>query len=111
LGKPQHYVRAVGTGLVAAVVGGFIYAQVMNALRGFGSLILSGLLGFAIGRVVVWGTRGQSQQPFSGIAIGLAVAAVAVAFVFTYGTPVPPRLFALLAYPVAGWLALRGMQR
>jgi hypothetical protein len=111
LGKPQHYVRAVGAGLGAAVVGGLAYAWLMATLRGFGSLLLSGLLGFLIGRVVAWGTRGQSQQPFSTIAIGVALVAVAVAFVVGYGTPVPPRLFALLAYPAAGWLALAGLRR
>lgn len=111
LGKPQHYVRAIGAGFGAAAVGGVLYAQLIAAFRGFGSLILSGVLGFLIGRVVSWGTRGQSQQPFSGIAIGLAVLGVAVAFVVRYGTPLPPRLLTLLAYPVAGWLALRGLQR
>ena len=111
LGKPQHYVRAIGAGLGAAVLGGVAYAQLMAALRGFGSLLLSGLLGFVIGRVVVWGTRGQSQQPFITVAVVLALVAVAVAFLLVYRTPVPPRLFALLAYPVAGWLALRGLQR
>lgn len=108
LGKPQHYVRAIGGGLLAAIVGGVVYAYLAAAI-GFGGLILAGLLGFGIGRMVRWGTRGQTQQPFAGIAIGLAVVAVAVAFLFSYGTPVPPRLFALLAYAVAGWLALRGM--
>jgi hypothetical protein len=111
LGKPEHYVRAIAAGLGAAVVGGVLYAQLIAALRGFGSLILSGVLGFVIGRVVNWGTRGQSQQPFSGIAIALGIFAIAIAFVVGYGTPVPPRPLALLAYPVAGWFALRGLQR
>lgn len=108
LGKPQHYVRAIGGGLLAAIVGGVAYAYVAAAIP-FGSLILAGLLGFGIGRVVRWGARGQTQQPFSGIAIALAAGAIAVAFVLGYGTPLPPQLFALLAYVVAGWLALRGL--
>ena len=111
VGKPEHYVRAIGAGLGSAVVGGLLYAQLIAALRGFGSLILSGVVGFLVGRVVGWGTRGQSQQPFSGIAIALGVLAVAVAFFLGYGTPVPPRVLTLLAYPVAGWFALRGLQR
>jgi hypothetical protein len=111
LGKPQHYVRAIGVGLVAAVAGGFIYAQLL-ALVSFGSFILAGVLGYLIGRVVRWGTRGQTQQPFAGIAIGLAVVAVAVAFTLIYGNPLPLRgLLTILAYPVAGFLALRGLQR
>jgi hypothetical protein len=104
-------VRAIGAGLGSAVVGGLLYAQLIAALRGFGQLILSGVVGFLVGRVVGWGTRGQSQQPFSGIAIALGVLAVAVAFFVGYGTPVPPRVLTLLAYPVSGWFALRGLQR
>jgi hypothetical protein len=111
LGKPQHYVRAIGAGLAAAIVGGVVYAQLL-ALLPFGSIILAGVLGFGIGRVVRWGTRGQTQQPFGGIAIGLAVLAVAVAFMVIYRNPLPLRgLLTLLAYPFAGYLALRGLQR
>lgn len=109
LGKPQHYARAVGAGLGTALVGGVLYAQLLAAVR-FGSLILAGVLGFLVGRVVRWGTHGQTQQPFAGIAIALGVVAVAVAFTFGYGTPLPARLFTLLAYPIAGWFAFRGIQ-
>lgn len=109
LGKPRHYVRAVGGGLAAAIVGGVLYAQLVATVR-FGSLILAGLLGFAIGRVVKWGARGQSQQPFLGIALALAAVAVAVAYLLGYGTPLPLRGLAILAYPVALWLAVRGLQ-
>jgi hypothetical protein len=102
-------VRAVGGGVLAAVIGGLIYAQLVAAVR-FGSLILAGLLGFLIGRVVRWGGRGQAQQPFLGIAMGLAGIAVAVAFLIGAGTLVPLRSLAVLAYPVAIWLAVRGLQ-
>jgi hypothetical protein len=110
LGKPRHYVRAVGAGLAAAIVGGIVYAQLLVVLR-VGSLILAGVLGYAIGRVVRWGTGGQTQQPFASIAIGLAVTAVLVAFLAVFATPVPPGLLTIIAYPIAGWLALRGLQR
>jgi hypothetical protein len=111
LGKPQHYVRAIGAGLGVAVVGGFVYAQLL-ALIGFGSFILAGALGYLIGRVVKWGTRGQTQQPFAGIAIALGVLAVAIAFTLIYRNPLPLRgLLTILAYPFAGYLALRGLQR
>lgn len=109
LGKPQHYVRAVGGGLLAAAAGGVVYAQLLTTVR-FGSLILAGLLGFLIGRVVRWGARGQSQQPFLGIAMGLAALAVAVAFLMGAGSLLPLRGLAILAYPVAIWLAMRGLQ-
>jgi hypothetical protein len=109
VGKPQHYVRAVGGGVLAAVVGGVVYAQLVATVR-FGSLILAGLLGFLVGRVVRWGARGQTQQPFPGIAMGLAGLAVAVAFLIGAGTLLPLRGLAILAYPVAIWLAMRGLQ-
>lgn len=109
LGKPRHYVRAIGGGLAAAAAGGVAYAVLLRVLP-FGSLILAGLLGYAVGRVVRWGTRGQTQQPFASIAVGLAVTAVLVGFVVVFGTPLPGRVFTLLAYPLAGWLALRGLQ-
>jgi hypothetical protein len=102
-------VRAVGIGLLAAVAGGLLYAQLLAALR-IGSLILAGVLGFGLGRIVRWGTRGQSQQPFLGIAMGLAALAVAVAFLVGFGTPLPLAGLAVLAYPVAVWLAARGLQ-
>ena len=111
LGKPQHYVRAIGAGLGAALVGGVLYAQFLR-LIGFGSFILAGVLGYLIGRIVNWGTRGQTQQPFATIAIGLGVLAVAVAFTVIYRNPLPLRgLLTILAYPVAGYFALRGLQR
>lgn len=109
LGKPRHYVRAIGAGLAAAVVGGIAYALIIGTIR-FGMLIFAGVLGYAVGRVVRWGTRGQTQQPFVGIAVGLAVVAVAVAFVTSSGTLVPGGVFPLLAYGIAGLLALRGLR-
>ena len=109
LGKPQHYVRAVGGGLVAAVIGGVVYAQVLTAVR-FGSLILAALLGFAIGRVVRWGSRGQSQQPFLVIAATLGVLGVLVAFMLVFRTPLAFNGLLFLAYPVAGFTAARGLQ-
>lgn len=109
IGKPQHYVRAIGAGLGAAVVGGVVYAQLLAVVR-FGSLILAGVLGYLIGRVVRWGARGQSQPPFSGISITLAVVAVAVASFVGYGTPLPSSIWGLIAYPIAGFVALRGLQ-
>lgn len=112
LGKPEHYVRALGAGVVAAIVGGLLYAQLLVTIR-FGNLILAGLLGYALGRVVGWGTRGQTQEPFRSIAGGMAALSVAVAFVALFGTPLPlpPPGLTILAYPVAVWLAIRGLQR
>jgi hypothetical protein len=107
LGKPQHYVRAIGGGLLVAIAGGLLYGQVARAI-GFGLLILAGVLGYVIGRVVKWGTRGQSQQPFQVIAMTLAGVAVLVGFVTAFGSLVPG-IFAVLAYAVAIWLAARGI--
>lgn len=112
LGRPVHYVRAIGAGLSAAVVGGAVYAQLLATVS-FGRLVLAGALGYGIGRVVRWGTAGQTQQPFAGIAIALGVVAIGVGFVTATGTPLPPGagILTLAAYPLAGWLALRGLQR
>lgn len=111
LGKPVHYVRAVGGGLAAAIVVGLVYGQLLGAVR-FGSLILAGVAGYAIGRVVKWGARGQAQQPFPAIAGVLAAIAIAAGFVTGIGTLLPlGGGLLILAYPVAVWLALRGMQR
>lgn len=105
-GKPEHYARAVGAGLPLAFLGGLVITQV-----GFGALILSGLVGFGVGRAVAWGTRGQAQPPFPAVAISVAVAGILLAFVMAYGTPVPPVGLRALSYPIAGWLATRGLQR
>lgn len=110
LGKPEHYVRAIGGGIVAALVGGVIYAQLLTTIR-FGSVIMGALLGFVLGRVVKWGARGQSQQPFQGIAMALAALAVAVAFLVLFGTPLPlGNGLLILSYPAAIWLAIRGLR-
>lgn len=110
LGKPEHYVRAIGGGVVAALVGGLVYAQLLSTVR-FGSVIMAALLGFAIGRVVRWGARGQSQQPFQGIAMGLAALAVAVGFVAIFRTLLPlGGGLLILAYPAAIWLSMRGLR-
>lgn len=105
----MHYARAVPAGLGSALLGALLYAQLTASIP-FGSLILAGVLGYAIGRAVRWGSRGQTQQPFLGIAAGFAAIGVAVAFVLRFGTPVPPTLLALLAYPIALWLAARGLR-
>lgn len=110
LGKPEHYVRAIGGGALLAIVGGLLYAQLLVTVR-FGSLILAGLLGFLLGRVVRWGARGQTQQPFRAIAMTLAGLSVAIAFLLLFRTPLPLSGLTILAYPVAIWLATRGLQR
>lgn len=109
LGKPVHYVRAVAGGVAAAAVGGLLLAQVLAVVR-FGGLILSALFGFAIGRVVQWGAQGQSQQPFVVIAVTCAVLGVAVSMLVRFGAVVPAGALFILAYPLAGWFAARGLQ-
>lgn len=106
LGRPEHYVRSVAAGLAVASGGG-----IAVALLGFGSLILAGLTGFATGRTVNWGSRGQTQSPFPGIAAAVAVAGLVIAFTAVFGTPVPTGGLRLLAYPLAGWFATRGLHR
>ncbi|CAN5468467.1 hypothetical protein BH23ACT7_BH23ACT7_21940 [soil metagenome] len=109
LGKPVHYVRGIGAGVAAAVAGGVAFAVLLRLLP-FGTLILSGFLGFGIGRAVGWGVHRQTQPPFPGIAAACGVLGVLVAFALL-GRVVPSGLFLLLAYPVAGLFAVRGLQR
>ena len=109
LGKPIHYVRSIGAGLAVAIVGGVIYVLLVASI-GFGALLLAAALGYGVGRTVRWGTRGQSQSPFTAIAAACAVAGVAIGYVTAAGVLVPAGLWGLLAYPVAGWFGVRGLQ-
>lgn len=109
LGKPVHYVRSIGAGMAVAVVAGVLYVM-LTASIGFGALLLAAALGYVVGRTVRWGTRGQSQQPFTAIAAGCAVLGVAVGYVAAAGVLIPAGIWALLAYPVAGYFAVRGLQ-
>lgn len=119
VGKPIHYVRAVGAGLPLAVVGGLALLELLAAMQravgvSFGVIILCALLGFAVGRVVSWGARGQTQHPFPAVAAGCAVVGLLVAFTIAFGTPIPlgPRgLWFALGVAAAGYLAVRGLQR
>jgi hypothetical protein len=108
LGKPVHYVKAVGGGLLTAALGAVLFIQLLSVVR-FGTLILSAAVGFAVGRVVSWGAQRQTQPPFPQIAAGSAVAGIAGAFVFAFGTPVPGSIWLILAYAVAGYFAYRGV--
>lgn len=105
-GKPEHYVRAIAAGGATAVAGG-----VVVAIAGFGSLILSGVLGFFVGRAVSWGTRGQTQPPFPAVAAATAVVGLLVAFVLVHQTLLPQRGLLVLGVPIAGWFATRGIYR
>lgn len=104
-GKPIHYARAVGAGGAVSVGGGLVVA-----LAGFGSLILSGALGYFVGKAVGWGARGQTQAPFPAIAGTVAVMGLLLAYTIVLGTPVPQSPFRLLGLLIAAYLALRGLQ-
>ena len=104
-GKPEHYVRAIAAGAGVALAGGLVATAI-----GFGSLIVSGVTGFGVGRAVRWGTRGQSQPPFPALAVGVAVGGFAIAFTVVFGTPVPTRGLLPLAYVIGGFFAYRGVE-
>lgn len=112
VGKPIHYVRAVGAGLPLAVAGGVVIIQLLSIVR-FGLIIFSLLLGFAVGRAVRWGAKGQTQMPFPAVAAGCASGGMLVAFWVVLGTPVPlgPQgLWFALGIAGAGYVAIRGLQ-
>lgn len=106
LGKPQHYVKAVGVGLAVSVGGGLLLGLVLGAV-GFGAIILPALLGFGVGRAVGWGASRQRQQPFPAIAMTLAAVGAILA---GGGLSVLGRPFALLGVAAAVYFALRGLQ-
>lgn len=107
-GKPRDYARLSVAGPAAAALGGFLYSLVLTAVS-FGGLILAAIVGYGMGRIVRWAARGQTQQPFMGIAIGLGVVAIGIGLIFAGGTPLPRGLFTLLAYGASGWFAVRGL--
>ena len=104
VGRPIHYVRAAGAGLAVAAVGGVVLGLLLPIVR-IGSLILSALLGFGVGRAVGWGAHRQTHRPFEVMAVGLgalgAVIAQTQAGRLGYG------LFGILA---AGYFGLRGLR-
>lgn len=111
-GKPQHYLKAIVAGVVAAVVGGLVTHQLLLAVP-FGGLILSGVLGFGVGRAVGWGAQRQSQQPFLAIAVVLGVLGGVLAFAGPLVVSHPvivARPFTLLAGVIAGAFAIRGLR-
>lgn len=113
IGKPIHYVRAVGTGLPLAIVGGLALVELVAVVR-FGLIIFSVLLGLAVGRVVRWGGHGQTQPPFPAVAAGCAAGGLLVAFWVRLGTPLPlgPQgLWFALGVAGAGYFAIRGLHR
>lgn len=106
LGKPIHYVRAVGAGLGTALVGGLAVGQALGMLP-FGSIILLALLGFGVGRAVRWGAQHQTSGPFAAIAV---VCGIAAAMVAGGGPLVVVRPYLLLGAAAAGYFAWRGLQ-
>ena len=109
-GKPQHYVKASAAALAVAVVGGY-FMLVIRGRIGIGAIILPALLGYAVGRAVGWGAQRQTQQPFAGLAVGMAVLGVLL-FPLVLGGPgyLMANPFAFLSAAVAGYMALRGLR-
>jgi len=113
VGKPIHYVRAIGVAVPLAVMGGLAMLQVIATIR-FGVIIFSALLGFGVGMVVSWAVKGQTQNPFPAVAAGCAAGGLLVAFWIGLGTPLPmgPQgLWFALGVAAAGYFAIRGLHR
>ncbi len=83
LGRPDQYTKAVVFGVGASAVGAFVLQQVFTF--GFLSWIASGVAGYAIAEAVRRGAEGNRADPFRYLAFGLAVAAVAGAWVLAAG--------------------------
>lgn len=108
LGKPVHYVRAVGAGLTVAVGLGLVYRALVGSV-GLGRLLLAVAVGYGVGRAVRWGAKGQTQQPWVGIAAGLAVTGIVVAYLPALALLGNP--FALLSLAAAGYGGVLGLRR
>lgn len=79
LGRPDQYAKAITFGVAATVVATVVLSMVFRG--GFLSWIASGVAGYAIAEAVRRGAGGNRADPFRYLAIGLAVLAVAAAWV------------------------------
>lgn len=98
----QRRLKAGVVGFAVALLGGLLVS-----LIGVGSLILSGVTGFLVGRAVVSASAGLADETLPTLAAVVAVAGLAVAFVGLFATPVPGRGLLVLSYPIAAFLAYR----
>jgi hypothetical protein len=78
LGRPDQYVRGVLFGVGATAVAALVLAQVFQF--GFLSWIAAGVAGYLVAEAVRRGAGGNRADPFRYIAMGLAVATVAGAY-------------------------------
>jgi hypothetical protein len=105
VGKPEHYLKGGGAGLVVAVAGGLLLSIALGRV-GFGGIILPALLGFGVGRAVRWGAQHQTAQPFRVLAgvLGAFGGVLAGGGLAVLGAP-----FALLGVAAAAYFAIRGL--
>lgn len=83
LGRPEQYVRGTAAGVGAAAVAAVVLAQVFQL--GFLSWIAAGVAGYLVAEAVRRGAGGNRADPFRWMAIGLAVLAVAGAYLVLTG--------------------------
>lgn len=80
LGRPEQLARAAMFGVGAALVAVVVLSQVFR--QGiFFDWILSGVAGYLVAEAVRRGAQGNRADPFGRLAMGLAVGAVAAAWV------------------------------
>jgi hypothetical protein len=84
LGKPRHYLAAVGAGLGSALLLGAVDAVANLGILGIISPIIAG---FLVGRAVAWGAKGNSHGAFMGIAAATAVIGLVAGGVLAGGFP------------------------
>lgn len=106
VGKPIHYLKGGGAGLVVAVVGGLALASFRI---GFGAILLPALLGFGVGRAVRWGAERQTHRRFQILAASLGTLGGILAG-GGMSLLLGQQLFGLLGVLAAGYFAVRGLQ-
>lgn len=100
-GSREQYGRAVGAGVLVAGGGGLAFG-LFASVSGFLLLIAGYFLGVGAATAVQNASANNRAEPFRNIAAVAAVAAVAIGFVFAYGTPIV-RGTVMLAYLAAGY--------
>jgi hypothetical protein len=77
--RAGRVVRAIGAGLLAAVLGALLYYGVA-ALTGYEFGLIAIVVGFGVGSAVRWGSNGRGGWAYQTLAIGLTYLAIVATY-------------------------------
>jgi hypothetical protein len=72
--------RAVGAGLMAAILGSLLYYAI-GALTGYEFALVAIVVGFAVGAAVRWGSRGRGGWAYQALAMALTYLAIVSTYI------------------------------